>query len=87
MGARRRSGSYALRLIQPALVADAAGDLELVEVLEEGEGVFAAAAEEVADLGDSDAALLLESSPDASDGLLVGRGREDDVLAHADGAS
>src|SRR5215208_2015176 len=70
--------------VQDALVADAAGDLALVEVAEEGQGVLAAGVEEVADAGDGDRPALVDRRLDLVDEDLVDVARVDQVRRDLD---
>ena len=69
---------------QDALVADATGDALFVQVVDQGQGVFAAGAEQVPDLGDGDRRVFVQKGDDPVAHLLVGFGQKDDVVAEPD---
>ena len=69
--AARRSVSWPL--VQDALVADAAGDLVFVGVVDQGQGEFARGVEQVADLGDGARAVGVRCRPGCASTSVVQR--------------
>src|SRR5689334_11669290 len=70
---------YISSLPAHAHIAGAPGDALLVEVFEEGDGVLARGLEEVAQVGDGDAAARVNGRQDLRDHALVGRAVVDDA--------
>src|SRR5579872_3617174 len=64
-----------------AVISGAAGDALLVQMLEDGEHVFASGAEQIAGVGDGDGVVRAQVARDAAHGFVVGRAGEQDSIA------
>src|SRR5579872_365580 len=64
-----------------AVVTRAAGDALLVQMLEDGEHVFASGAEQIAGVGDGDGVVRAQVARDATHGFVVGRASEQNDVA------